>query len=84
MADSTIDITDPRADFPKFLKIVDNGDGTYSIPVSGGLSVPPHDKVEMTYTGSDLTGVVYKMGATTLMTLTLVYSGSNLISVTKA
>jgi hypothetical protein len=42
----------------------------------------------MTYTGSNLTGVVYKTGGsggTTLATLTLAYDGSNnLTSVTKS
>lgn len=84
MTDSTIDITDPRADFPKFLKIVDNGDDTYSIPVATGMAIPPHDKVEIDYTGADITSVTYKMGSTTLATLTLTYSGGNLVSVARS
>ena len=58
------------------------------IPTIAGLAIPQHDYIEMTYTGSNLTGVVYKTGGsggTTLATLTLAYDGSgNLTSVTKS
>lgn len=53
-----------------------------------GLGVPAHDYIGLTYTGSNLTGVVYKSGGasgTTVATLTLAYDGNNnLTSVTKA
>lgn len=53
-----------------------------------GLRIPLHDYVALSYTGSNLTGVVYKTGGsggTTVATLTLAYDGSNnLISVTKS
>lgn len=51
-----------------------------------GLEIPAHDYVSLSYTGSDLTGVIYKTGGssgTVVATLTLAYSGSNLVSVTK-
>lgn len=51
-----------------------------------GLQIPAHDYIGLSYTGSNLTEVVYKSGGsggTTVATLTLAYSGSNLISVTK-
>ena len=51
-----------------------------------GLSIPVHDYLSLGYTGDNLTSVVYKTGGaggTTVATLTLAYSGSNLISVTK-
>lgn len=54
---------------------------------SGGLSIPPHDYIALTYTGSNLTGVVFKDGGasgTTVATLTLAYTGSQLDSVTKS
>lgn len=64
------------------------------VPVNGtvntlaGLEIPAHDYVSLSYTGSNLTGVVYKdggSGGTTVATLTLVYDGSNnLTSVTKS
>lgn len=55
--------------------------------MTSGLSIPDHDYVELSYTGSNLTGVVYKTGGSsgaTVGTLTLAYSGSNLTSVTKS
>lgn len=58
------------------------------LAVINGLSIPEHDYISLSYTGSNLTGVVYKTGGsggTTVGTLTLVYDGSsNLISVTKS
>jgi hypothetical protein len=52
-----------------------------------GLSIPANDYIALGYTGSNLTSIVYKSGGasgTTVATLTLAYSGSNLISVTKS
>ncbi len=58
------------------------------IPCVEGLSIPEHDYISCTYTGSNLTGVVYKLGGssgTTVATLVLTYDGSNnLTSVTKS
>ena len=58
------------------------------VPVTvPGLDIPAHDYIGMTYTGSDLTGVVYKTGGsggTTVATLTLTYTGGNLATVTKS
>ena len=58
------------------------------IPVVTGLEIPEHDYIDLSYTGSNLTGVVYKTGGsggTTVATLALAYDGSdNLISVTKS
>lgn len=51
-----------------------------------GLSIPEHDYISLSYTGSLLTGVVYKTGGvsgTVVNTLSLSYNGSNLTSVTK-
>jgi hypothetical protein len=65
-----------------------------AVPVSGtvnvltGLEIPEHDYIDLSYTGSNLIGVVYKTGGsggTTVATLTLVYDGNdNLTSVTKS
>jgi hypothetical protein len=65
-----------------------------AVPVSGtvnvltGLEIPEHDYIDLSYTGSNLTGVVYKTGGsggTTVATLTLTYDGNdNLTSVTKS
>lgn len=58
------------------------------IPVVTGLEIPEHDYIALSYTGANLTGVVYKTGGsggTTVATLTLAYDGSNnLTSVTKS
>lgn len=63
------------------------------IPVVAGLSIPRHDYVELSYTGSDLTGVLYKLGGTwdtatdtytggaTVGQLELVYSAGNLVKI---
>ena len=88
MTDSTVDITQPFDRPQKLLKIIDNGDSTYSIAVSAFNSLVPasYDYISLTYTGDNLTGVVYKTGGsggTTIATLTLAYSGATLTSVTK-
>jgi hypothetical protein len=53
-----------------------------------GLEIPAHDYISLSYTGADLTGVVYKdggSGGTTVATLTLTYDASGyLSSVTKS
>jgi hypothetical protein len=57
------------------------------LPVVQGLSIPEHDYIALAYSGSTLTGVVYKasgISGTTVGTLTLAYSGSTLLSVTKS
>lgn len=55
---------------------------------SGGLSIPTHDHIANTYTGSNLTEVVFKTGGaagTVVATLTLTYDGSgNLLTVTRS
>jgi hypothetical protein len=57
-----------------------------AVPVSGtvnvltGLEIPEHDYIDLSYTGSNLTGVVYKTGGsggTTVATLTLAYDGND-------
>jgi hypothetical protein len=51
--------------------------------IVGGLVPFPHDTIELSYTGSNLTGVVYKLAGATLATLTLSYTGSNLTSIVR-
>lgn len=43
-----------------------------------------YDSINLSYTGDNLTGVVYKQGATTVATLTLSYTGANLTSVVRS
>jgi hypothetical protein len=63
--------------------------GRYSAQaVASNLSIPEHDYVSCTYTGSNLTGAVFKFGGAsgiTVATLVLTYDGSNnLLTVTKS
>jgi len=62
-------------------------DGALKVDIAG-LQIPPYDYIDLSYTGTNLTGVVYKEGGasgTTVATLTLSYDGSNnLISVAKS
>ncbi len=54
--------------------------------VASGLVPAEYDYISLSYTGDNVTTVVYKTGGsggTTVATLTLAYSGSNLTSVTK-
>lgn len=63
-------------------------DGALKVDALEGLDIPAHDYISLSYTGSNLTGVVYKTGGSggvTVATLTLAYDGSNnLISVAKS
>jgi hypothetical protein len=58
------------------------------LSVAEGLSIPAHNYIALSYTSSNLTGIVYKTGGasgTTVATLVLAYDGSNnLISITKS
>ena len=53
-----------------------------------GLEIPTHDYIGNTYTGSNLTQVVFKRGGAsgkTVATLTMTYDGSNnLLTVTRS
>jgi hypothetical protein len=61
--------------------------GTKPVVTMAGLNIPLHDYVGCSYTGSNLTGVVFKNGGSSgnvVATLTLTYDGSNnLLTVTK-
>ena len=54
---------------------------------ASGLGIPEHDYIANTYTGTNLTEVVYKTGGasgTVVATLTLTYDGGgNLLTVTR-
>lgn len=56
------------------------------VALLGSLVPTAYDYIALSYTGTNLTGVVFKTGGsggTTVATLTLAYVGSNLTSVTK-
>lgn len=50
---------------------------------AAGLSIPEHDKIELSYSGDNLTQVVYKADTKTVGTLALTYSGNKLTSVNR-
>ena len=52
--------------------------------IVSGIANQPHDEIALSYTGTNLTGVVYKLGGVTVATLTLGYTGSNLTSVVRS
>ena len=91
MADATVDITDSLDDVKRNLKLKDNRDtpATVSIGTMQMNSLVPdaYDYIALSYTGSNLTSVVFKTGGsggTTVATLVLVYTGAVLDSVTKS
>lgn len=67
-----------------------DGQGMYAPAVIAfqPLSPAEYDYIALSYTGSNLTGVVYKLGGasgTTVATLALTYDGSNnLLTVTRS
>lgn len=52
--------------------------------IVSGLVNQPYDQITLSYTGTDLTGVVYRLGGVTVATLTLGYTGGNLTSVARS
>lgn len=48
-----------------------------------GIANVPHDEIVLSYTGADLTGVVYKLATVTVATLTLSYTSGNLTGVVR-
>jgi hypothetical protein len=63
---------------------VTKSDGSQIQVVTSGLSIPDHDEIVLSYTGANLTGVVYKLATVTVATLTLSYTGDNLTGVVKS
>lgn len=79
MADKTYGMTALR-------NVYDSSSRSLRTVNASGLVPESYDYMQLTYTGDNLTGVVYKTGGasgTTVATLTLAYTGSNLTSVTK-
>lgn len=69
------------------VKVTTSSDGDIQhVIVDSGLVPDTYDYISLSYTGDNLTGVVYKTGGsggTTVATLTLTYSGSDLTSVSR-
>lgn len=49
-----------------------------------GLVPEPYDEINLSYTGDDITGVVYKSASVTVATLTLTYDTGKLVSVARS
>jgi len=76
-------IKDPRGNKPT---VTNNRFDTNTI-IDSSLVPEKHDYISLGYTGNNLTTVVYKTGGSggaTVATLTLAYTGDNLISVTRS
>ncbi len=56
-------------------------DDAGNIRIASGLPIPSHDKIELGYTGENLTSVIYKKEGVKVGELSLDYDGSKLISV---
>lgn len=50
----------------------------------GGFVLPTYDEIVLGYTGANLTSVVYKLSSSTVMTLTLTYTGAILDRVVRS
>jgi hypothetical protein len=63
--------------------LAEDGPDITALESISGLAIPPHDSIDLSYTGVNLTGVIYKNAGTTVATVTLTYSGSNLTNITR-
>lgn len=70
-------------DVTNYQAVLTDTDGKLIVIAMGALVPSNYDTIDLTYTGSDLTGVVYKLGVTTISTLTLTYSSGKLVKVEK-
>lgn len=52
--------------------------------MGNGLVPEAYDELVLSYSGTDVTGVVYKLSGTTIATLTLGYTSGNLTSVVRS
>ena len=52
--------------------------------IVSGLVNQPYDQITLSYTGTDLTGVIYRLSGVTVATLTLGYTSGNLTSVARS
>jgi|AACY02.2.fsa_nt_gi hypothetical protein len=101
LADSNGNIIDPASsnltlngDVTISSEVEISNDSGNPVPVNGtvnvlaGLQIPPHDAINLGYTGSNLTTVEYKTGGssgTVVATLTLAYDvDNNLTSIVKS
>jgi len=60
-----------------------NGQVAVNVFSLAGLGIGSYDTTELSYTGDDLTQVVYKLDSSIIATLTLTYSSGQLTKVVK-
>jgi len=60
-----------------------NTDGSLNINIKEGFDLPVYDEIEIVYTGSTVSMVIYKNGGSSVGTISLVYSGSTLTGIIK-
>lgn len=81
----SVSIIDSDGSAPADVVALEDGKKALLVELNGMIP-STYDYISLSYTGSDLTGVVFRIGGalgTTIATLVLAYSGGNLVSVTK-
>lgn len=74
-----------KLDFPQVIKSVyDDTEEALKFSNISGLVPESYDELTLSYSGSDLIGVVYKKDTVTVATLTLAYTAGNLTSVVRS
>lgn len=61
----------------------DPDSASLSVNIMSSLVPQKYDEIDLSYTGDNLTGVVYKSAGVTVATLTLTYAGSTLTNVVR-
>ena len=69
-------------EFHRFVE-TNNTDTAVRVLSLQALVPAEYDEIVLSYTGANLTGVVYKQATVTVATLTLGYTGANLTSVVR-
>ena len=62
----------------------DDEKGQLKTAIASSLVTEEYNELDLGYTGSDLTSVVYKLDGNVVATLTLSYSGGNLVNVVRS
>lgn len=71
------------ADALAYVDLAADTDGNLQVSMMNQLVPEKYDGIYLTYTGTDLTTVTYKLGTTVVATLTMVYTDHVLQSVVK-
>ena len=64
-------------------RIHTNVSGEPYVAIINGIVTVEHDEIVLSYTGENVTGVVYKLATATVATLTLTYTAGNLTRVVR-